>query len=354
MRFWDFVKNRVLTYLGHLLCMFFLALYLLAIGNGWDEILLILAVWAVLVAAAEGVRFWREKTCFDRIFGTLAELDKPYLVGEVEKPLPNLEGRLYWKILRRSNKSVIETVHQTEDEWRDYREYIESWVHEVKLPITALELMAQNEEKSRRDSILEEVERIDAYVEQVLFYARSERVYQDFLLKDTELSEILCQVIAKNKRLLIRSRMAVEVETGEARALCDGKWMAFVFQQVIGNAVKYLDPEKDTHTIRIYIKKKSGGRPIDTDASKVLELAIEDNGVGIAPEELGRIFDKGFTGKNGRSADRSRRAAATGMGLYLCRRLCEKMDVGVRAESREGAYTRIIFSFSRGSYLTKL
>ena len=122
---------------------------------------------------------------------------------------------------------------------KDYREYIESWVHEIKLPITALELMVQKEEPKKKNRLMEELERIDNYVEQVLFYARSEQVYQDFVISETDITEVIYEVMAKNKGLLIGNRVAVQVETEGNLLLCDGKWMSFFLQQVITNAVKY-------------------------------------------------------------------------------------------------------------------
>ena len=166
---------------------------------------------------------------------------------------------------------------------KDYREYIESWVHEIKLPITALELMVQKEEPKKKNRLMEELERIDNYVEQVLFYARSEQVYQDFVISETDITEVIYEVMAKNKGLLIGNRVAVQVETEGNLLLCDGKWMSFFLQQVITNAVKYMDFQKEIFRIHIYIKE---------DADKK-ELVVEDNGVGISPGDIGRVFEKG-------------------------------------------------------------
>ena len=136
----------------------------------------------------------------------------------------------------------------------------------------------------------------------------------------------------------------MQVETEGNLLLCDGKWMSFILQQVITNAVKYMDFQKEIFRIHIYIKE---------DADKK-ELVVEDNGVGISPGDIGRVFEKGFTGANGRAADKNSLMASTGMGLYLCRKLCEKMDIGIRIESEEGEYTKVLFCFGKSTYLTKL
>ena len=247
----EYLKDRALVYLGRILCMLLLSFYLLSVGNRLDNVILILMFWLALTAVCETVRFLQRKKNFECILQTLSELDKPYLIGEVESPLNNLEGKKYWEILRKSNKSVIEKINETEDEMKDYREYIESWVHEIKLPITALELMVQKEEPKKKNRLMEELERIDNYVEQVLFYARSEQVYQDFVISETDITEVIYEVMAKNKGLLIGNRVAVQVETEGNLLLCDGKWMSFILQQVITNAVKYMDFQKEIFRIHI-------------------------------------------------------------------------------------------------------
>lgn len=340
----EYLKDRAFVYLGRILCMMLLSFYLMSVGNRPDNVILILIFWLVLTAVCETVRFFQRKRAFERILQTLSELDKPYLIGEVESPVNDLEGKKYWEILRKSNKSVIEKINETEDEMKDYREYIESWVHEIKIPITALELMVQREEPKKKNSLMEELERIDNYVEQVLFYARSERVYQDFAIRETDITDVIYEVMAKNKGLLIGNKVAVQTETEGNLLLCDEKWMTFILQQVITNAVKYRDSRKEAFRIHIYIK----------EAADKKELVVEDNGVGISPKDLGRVFEKGFTGVNGRAADKNNLMASTGMGLYLCRKLCEKMDIGIRIESEESQYTKVIFCFGRSTYLTKL
>ena len=183
-----------------------------------------------------------------------------------------------------------------------------------------------------RDISLEN-QKIENLVEQVLYYARMEKVYQDFYIRETNLQEIAQEVLRRNRLLLIGKKVRAEVSCPH-RVYTDGKWIAFILNQMVLNSVKYCGelPEFLITT-----------QPFE----KGILLILADNGRGIPGEDLPRIFDKGFTGSNGRAGE-----GATGMGLYLCRRLCEKLGVGIRAQSVPGSGTRMILEFPVSRYIT--
>lgn len=224
-----------------------------------------------------------------------------------------------------------------EEEQKEYREYIESWVHEVKAPITAISLLCENRRKGGETETIStmkegfrsvgiENQKIENQVDMVLFYARSEQVYKDYMIRKTELKQVVYEVLEKNKLLLIQQKIQVEVDC-EDSVYTDGKWIAFVINQILLNSVKYC---RENGVFKFYTE--SGGNGVI--------LTVEDNGTGIRPEELPRIFEKGFTGSNGREQER-----ATGMGLYLCKRLCNKLGIGIWAESEYGEGTRVVLEF---------
>ena len=168
-----------------------------------------------------------------------------------------------------------------------------------------------------------------------LFYARSDEVYKDYLIKETTLQDTAEEVLRKNKYYLIENRIQAEVRCPDT-VYTDVKWIAFILNQLILNAVKY---RRDSGArIRISTERESHG----------VLLTVEDNGLGIRPEELPRVFDKGFTGTNGRI-----RGQSTGMGLYLCRKLCGKLGIRIGAESAEGRGTRITLEFPVSDYLAR-
>ena len=240
----------------------------------------------------------------------------------------HLEDKLYREVIRKSNKSVIERINQIEDEQNEYREYIETWIHEVKAPLTALYLMCEN--TSNLNEMRGELNKLENYIDLALFYARSDNVHKDYFIKQTDLELLATSIIRENKQLFIGNQFSVDVDIGEKLVYTDEKWLGFILKQILLNCVKYRSGS--SNFIRIYTEPKKNA----------VCLIIEDNGIGIASHEVGRIFEKGFTGSNGRN---SVMAKSTGIGLYLCRKLCGKMDIGIGVESVEGEYTKIILTF---------
>lgn len=350
MRFATFLKDKVMLLILHVSCMCILAGFLAATGYQKGNILLVLIFWALILCMWMTVTYLQRRKFFGEANEILDKMDQRYLLGEL---LPNsyrLEDKLYREMIRRSNKSVIERIRQIEDEQRDYQEYMESWVHEVKAPITSISLLCENRrrrnlatDKSRAESgalsdreifqtISLENQKIENDVDMVLYLARGQAVYKDYLIRETNLQEVVCEVLEKNRLLLIQNQVSAEIECEET-VYTDRKWLAFVINQMILNSVKYRSEDPVLH---VYTERTGNG----------VILTIEDNGVGIRCEELGRIFEKGFTGSNGRSRERS-----TGMGLYLCRKLCDKLGIGLRAESEYGKGTCLILDFPVSRYI---
>ena len=215
-------------------------------------------------------------------------------------------------------------------------------MHEVKAPITGISLLCENgrrlcgpsEAKELLRSVSLENQKIENYVDFVIYYARSEQVYKDFLIRETNLQQVAEEVLAKNRLLMIRHGVQAGVDCTDM-VYTDQKWIAFILNQLILNSVKYCG---ERPVFLIYTSREKDG----------VRLTVEDNGVGIREEELPRIFEKGFTGSNGRSRER-----ATGMGLYLCRRLCDRLGIGISAESELGAGTKLILQFPISNLISR-
>lgn len=335
----SYVKDKMAVLLMHMAGLFFLSLFLKLSGNRTESIVVIAVVWMLAVSIWLLVDYKKRKNLFDNLFELLEELDKPYLIAEVMEASPRLDDRLYREALRISNRSIIERVHELETAGKDYKEYIESWVHEVKLPLTAAKLICENEPGQKNRELLIQLDRIEKQVEQVLFYARMEQAYKDYLIHRVNLREVIAASVAANKNYFIQKGMQVSLELPEAAPLyvsTDEKWVAFLLDQIFSNAIKYCKEERPL--LRIY----------SIQGKQQISLVMEDNGIGIAKEDMRRIFDKGFTGKNGRNGK-----ASTGIGLYLCKKLSDKLGLGIAAESKEGDYTRIILTFPE-SNLSKM
>ena len=340
MKLMPFLKDKFMFLILHVICMGALSAFLRLTGYGSTGVTLILIFWTVILALWLFITYRERKRYFDEIDKILAEVDQRYLLGELLPYSCRLEDRLYNKMMHLSNKSVIEKIRKIEDAQRDYREYIESWVHEIKTPITGIALICEN--RRRHEAVTQENlreislenQKIENCVDKVLYYARMENVYKDFLIQKTDLQKTAEEVLAKNRLLLIRHQVRAEVHCGDM-VYTDGKWISFILNQMIGNSVKY---RGESPVFLIYTEREKGG----------VRLTIEDNGVGILPEELSRIFEKGFTGSNGRSHKH-----ATGMGLYLCRRLCERLEIGLSAQSQPGRGTKMTLDFPVSNYIKR-
>ena len=227
------------------------------------------------------------------------------------------EDQVYYQLLKMAGKSMLEQIGEVERERLEYKEYIEQWIHEIKTPITAMKLLCENHRTDWTKELLLELEKTNRFTEQALYYARSEHTEKDYSVREMALSQVVHQAIADNKYLLLQSGMRLEVEEMQDTVYSDEKWVRFILNQLIVNAVKYRTKQP---VLRISTHKRQDQ----------VVLVVEDNGIGIAASDLPRIFEKGFTGQNGRMVQQS-----TGIGLYLCKRLCEKLGIGIAAESSE-------------------
>lgn len=331
----DFLKDRCFLLILNFSCMLLLSGFLHATGYPWDYIFLILLCFLFIFAEALGVIYYRRKAYFRQMEKLLLQADQRYLLGELMPEPVCLEDVLYRDMIRVSNKSAIERIRGIEDDRREYREFIESWVHEIKAPITGISLVCENHKGGYMEQVGGLNKKIEDLVEMVLYYARLDEVYKDYMIKKTDLQETVSQVLIRNKYYLIQSGMTAEVTCGDT-VYTDEKWISFILNQLVQNSMKYRRDEG----ARLNIYTEDYGRGV--------RLVVKDNGIGIKEEEAGRIFDKGFTGSNGRKNERS-----TGMGLYLCKVLCEKLGIEIRVSSAEGEGTKAVLEFPVGDYYVR-
>lgn len=339
----NFLKDKFLLLILHFVCMSVLTIFLNMTGYSQANIILILIFWLLIFVVWLISTYLQRKKFFDDVEQILEKMDQRYLLGELIPKSYRLEDRLYREMIRRSNKSVIERIHQIEDAQKDYKEYIENWVHEIKAPITSIALLCENGRKQETvtDTTKEsfrilslENQKIENYVDMALYYARSEEVYKDYFIQKTDLQQVVSEVLEKNRLLLIQNQVRAEVNCKDL-VYTDRKWIGFILNQMILNSVKY---RSESPVFHIYTMRQEHG----------VVLVVEDNGVGIRPEELSRIFEKGFTGSNGRNHERS-----TGMGLYLCQKLCQKIGIGISVESNYGKRTKMLLEFPISNYITR-
>lgn len=261
------------------------------------------------------------------------KLDERYLLPEIMKEPERADEQVFYQIMKMAEKSMLEQIGEVRRERQEYKEYIEQWIHEVKTPITAMKLICENNRYSFTRELMAELENINRFTEQALYYARSEHTEKDYSIREIGLSNVVHGAIADNKYLLRQNNVAITVENVEYSIYSDDKWLRFILDQLISNAVKY---HADQPVLHFFAIKENDN----------ITLSVEDNGIGIPQSDLPRIFEKGFTGQNGRTIHSS-----TGIGLYLCRRLCDKLGIDISASS-EGKGTTIFLSFHINDFVT--
>lgn len=329
-----YVKNHLPLILLNLLGALALSLFLLATGNAIQTVLFILITWMLVLILCLTICYLSRKKRLDKLLEMAGQLKERYLIPEVMQEPDRAEEQVFYQILKMSEKSMLERIGEVERERGEYRAYIEQWVHEVKTPITALKLLCENNRSPFSRDVLAELENINRYTEQALYYARSEHTEKDYSIREMNLADVVHGAIADNKYLLRQCDMAITVDDLEPVVYADDKWVRFILNQIISNAVKYRAPQHPA--LRIFTERSD---------DQVL-LSIADNGIGIPESDLPRIFEKGFTGQNGRTIHSS-----TGIGLYLCKRLCDKLGIGLAASSSDKG-TTITLSFHINDFIT--
>ena len=329
-----YLKNHLPVILLNLLSILALSLFLLATGNAIQTVLFIFITWMLVLILCLTICYLSRKKRLDKLLEMAGQLKERYLIPEVMQEPDRAEEQVFYQLLKMSEKSMLERIGEVERERGEYRAYIEQWVHEVKTPITALKLLCENNRSPFSRDVLAELENINRYTEQALYYARSEHTEKDYSIREMNLANVVHGAIADNKYLLRQCDMTITVDDLEPVVYADDKWVRFILNQIISNAVKYRPPQHPA--LRIFTER-SGDQVL---------LSVADNGIGIPESDLPRIFEKGFTGQNGRTIHSS-----TGIGLYLCKRLCDKLGIGLAASSSDKG-TTITLSFHINDFIT--
>ncbi len=363
------------------------------------------------------------KRYLDNLISTLDNLDKKYLLPEVIEEANFQEAKIINSALKECNKAMHEKVKYYKDEQIEYREYIETWVHEIKTPIASAKLILDNDDSNSGEKISYEMKRVEGFIEeyreyietwvheiktpiasaklildnddsnsgekisyemkrvegfieqalyyarsndvskdyiikefdlrsvvmkaiksnsrdfinrkikQALYYARSNDVSKDYIIKEFDLRSVVMKAIKSNSRDFINRKIKLNIKDIDGTIFSDAKWVEFIVNQIIINAVKF--SKSGSGEVSIYSKVNENN----------IILTIEDNGVGINEKDIDRVFEKGFTGDNGRKFGKS-----TGIGLYLCKKLCEKLGIGISLDSKENEGTKVNIIFPQGRF----
>lgn len=237
----------------------------------------------------------------------------------------NLIEKDYQELITIIDKNRMQIINKKDNDFIDMIEYYTVWVHQIKTPIAAMRLLLQSEPAKIYNELLEQLFKIEQYAEMVLQYLRTENMNNDLMLKMYSLDDIVKQAVRKYAKLFIYKKIKLNYRNLNCFILTDEKWLIFVIEQILSNCLKY--------TI-------SGCVSIYMDKQLPKTLVIEDTGIGIEQEALPRVFEKGFTGYNGRMNKTS-----TGIGLYLCKKILNKLSHTIMIESEVGKGTKVKIGF---------
>ena len=306
-------------------------LYLFGVNNSLMIYLLLIDVVLEFIYLCQ--QYAKKFKYYKEIKDKISMLDHKTMIAEMLERPDFFEGRLLYDTLEICNKSMNDEILKYKTEAAGYREYIEMWIHEVKTPLAAAKLILENHPGDTSKMLDEELGQINYYLEQALYYARSNSVEKDYLVKEIDLKELVQNSIKANARILINQKIKIQMENLDQEVFTDEKWILFILNQIISNSIKY--------------KKENAQIAFSTEETEnQIFLKIKDNGIGISTKDLPRITEKGYTGVTGRNYQKS-----TGMGLYLCKKLCEKLQLSFNIESEEGKYTTVIIGFPRNSMI---
>ena len=324
-----FIKEKLLSFMVLVLALFTILVFLLPYNVEGFIAVYIVAVPTAIYLVFNVAEYMNKKSYYDTLESNLNQLDEKYLISEI---IPNAnfeEGKILKETLRQTNKAMIENVNKYKFAVEDYKDYIEMWIHEIKIPIATSKLIIENNKSEVTKSIDEEINKMENYIEQVLFYARSNTVEKDYLVSKSHLKEIVNSAVVRNKESIVYNNIELNLHDLDKTVYTDSKWCIFILNQIIQNSIKY--SKKNEKKIEIYSEEKKDN----------VTLLIKDNGIGIKEKDIPRVFEKGFTGENGRLIGKK----STGIGLYLCKKLCDKLDLGLIIKSKEnkGTITSIIF-----------
>ncbi|WP_195429725.1 ATP-binding protein [Clostridium sp. D46t1_190503_E9] len=331
-----FIKEKSINIIFSIVLLLVINIYLISInsfnGRTSDLIYLDFIIITIYLIWIYTAYFNWKKKYYDLYKSILNEND----ISLEDVKESSLEEEIIFKLIDNKDKKYDFKTKEYEEKLRDMEEYISKWVHEIKLPITALNIITEDiEDYDAASSIKNETEKINFLVNSVIYGSRATVASEDIFIKEENLGDIVKKSIRNNSFFLIKNKIEIATSNLNYNIYSDGKWIIYVIDQLINNAIKY---SKENGKIEFYAE----------DNREYIKLCIKDNGIGIEKEDIERIFNKGFTGSNGRN----KVYKSTGMGLYFTKKVLNKLEHEISVESIKGEYTLFnIYFYKISDYL---
>ena len=330
MKYRDYLKDNLVGIIIYLSTIILIVLILNAFKMPIFVSIICFCIFIICGISIITISYIKKNSFYKNYLSNLEKLSKKYLILETI-PEPNTyEEKILVNSLYDINKSMIENINEYQRSTIEFKEFVELWIHEVKIPISSMVLKCHNNKEKYDKAFLSLIRRLDNQIDEILYYVRSENTEKDFAIAEVSLKEVVRNVGLKNKDDLLESNIDFITDLKDLKINTDKKWLEFIINQIINNSIKY-KKGKDSYI------KISAFEQVD---KAIIE--IEDNGIGIPYKDLKRVFDKSFTGSNGREKVKS-----TGMGLYIVKKLCDKLGHNIKIESKEKEYTKVIIEFGK-------
>lgn len=328
MNFFTYLEEKILDIVFYIFFLALLVFLLFFYGVDTSYIFLLLILFLIIISSFLAFQYRKKVSEYKHIIDLVDKLDESYYIAEILPKPKELQNQAYYYALKRACKAMNDNISKITEEKQEYQEYVESFAHEIKIPIGALSLTFDN---MKNQALKKETDKIYQLVEQMLYYARSENTEKDYFVKPLYLEDVMHKVILKFRHSLIDAKVIVDIHDMDHLVYTDEKWLTFILSQIVQNSIKYFN--KQENRLTIYSKNKD----------KSILMVIEDNGCGVKQSDLSRVFEKGFTGSN------RNKVHATGMGLYLSKKLCDRLGLSLDIDSKENEYTRLTITFPKGT-----
>ncbi|MBZ9621327.1 sensor histidine kinase [Clostridium sp. FP2] len=334
MKFRNFLRDRIFLILFYFMLMIFISSVVYfnnVVKISIENIAYINIVGFIMFILYLIFEYIKNKRYYD-VIKYIIENQEENIINSLPKSL-NYEQKLYGELLMKVNEEFNLKINELYEAKKENVDFINSWVHEIKTPISACRLVIENSVYKSKEETLsnleDEIDHIENYVEQALYYSRLDSFSKDYLINEINMHSLIMGVVKKHAKEFIGKKIKIEINDLEFTIDSDKKWLFFILDQILSNSLKYTG---SNGLIKISGILNLSGK----------QLIIEDNGIGIKAEDIQRVFDKGFTGYNGREDFK-----ATGMGLYLSKSLSTKLGHHITIESKPFEFTRVTVHFPK-------
>ena len=290
---------------------------------------LTMAIWIPFIV--DMIRYFMVRSHFKKAYSTLQHSE--YIIDLIQRPR-NLMGSDIYDLLKGCSENMRQRIAALQQKQSDLTKYIHLWVHQIKLPLSTLNLLSEN----TNDHMKYQISRIRLDLDMILYYCRMQSQPKDFLLKPIDLKQVIHDVLMQQRILLQQNGFTIESFDESVVVISDKKWLSFMLEQILANAIKYRDTHKSSF-IHFDIRK----------SGKTIELSITDNGIGIHPNDLPYVFDPFFTGHNGYA-----NANSSGMGLALIKSMAKLLHIDIKIESEYQQWTKVVLSFDDHGQTTNI